>query len=148
MKIFFLCLLFFIGVFLEGTVIFFPVTFLLFFLLYILYGNTSWIFFFAFLAGIFLDVISFRTIGTSSIFLISFIFILTLYKRKFETKTVPFVLFSSFVVSLFYLTLFKYSYVLPQAAVSSLIAVILFKIFSRMERKRLLWRLELLFQIL
>jgi hypothetical protein len=90
----------------------------------------SWVFPLAFSTGLFLDISQVRPLGASSIFFIVFIFMLFLYARKFEIQTMPFVIFSSFLGSLGYLLVFSYNHVFEQALLSSLIAVLLFKILS------------------
>ena len=87
----------------------------------------SWVLAVAFLAGIFLDLLSVRVLGQTSIFFLIFIFMLFLYEKKFEIQTVPFVFFSSFLGAMAYLLIFGYNHVLEQAAVSSLVAIVLFK---------------------
>lgn len=137
MKIFLLCLILFLAVLLEGAVITLPLALILLLFFYI-FNRKFWVFPAAFIFGILLDVVSFRTIGVSSIFFTIFLFVLSLYERKFETLTILFVLFSSFLGSLAFLLIFKYNYVLLQSTASSLIAILMFKIFSRTERKRML----------
>lgn len=84
----------------------------------------------AFFSGLFLDLFLLRILGQSSLFFIVFLIIVLLYERKFEIKTKPFVFLSTFVGTLFYLLLSNYDYVFAQALVSSVIAVLLFKVLS------------------
>ena len=90
----------------------------------------SWIFALAFFMGLFLDLFQLRNLGQTSLFFIVFLIIVLLYERKFEIKTKPFVFLSTFVGTLFYLLLFNYDYVLAQALVSAIVAILLFKALS------------------
>lgn len=137
MKIFLLCLILILSVFIEGTTITIPVVLGLLVVLQTIYQD-SWIFAAAFLTGILLDMFLLRTVGTTSIIFIAFLFILSLYEKKYEVKTSTFILTVTFLGSLIYLLIYKHNYVLQQAIVNSAIAVILFKVFGRIERKKLL----------
>lgn len=85
----------------------------------------------AFFTGLILDVFLVRTLGQTSLFFLIFLILVLLYERKFEIKTNPFVFAGSFLGALLYLLVFGYNYVFAQAAVSSVIAVLLFHFFSK-----------------
>ena len=87
----------------------------------------SWVFFAAFLLGLYLDLILIKPLGYTSLMLTIFVFLIRLYERKFETQTISFVLLSTFLGSLVYLKLFDYNQILLQSSVSSLLTVLLFK---------------------
>lgn len=127
-KIFFLFFLIF-AILLEGTITSIPLVALVLLVVYILKRKSS-LFILALISGIVLDVFSVRTLGSSSIYFVSFLFIVFLYERKFEITTYPFVFVSSFLGGLMYLWIFGYGYVFQQAAVSSIIAVLLFKLLG------------------
>lgn len=99
-------------------------------LIFYLIKKKQWLFPVAFLGGILLDIILLRTPGQSSLFFVVFLFILSLYEKKFEIQTIPFIFFSSFFASLAFLAIFGYSFIFPQALVSSLVAVFLFKVLN------------------
>lgn len=94
-------------------------------------NKKSWIFPVAFTLGLLLDLLSFNTIGITSIFFAIFLLIVLMYDKKFEIRTVPFVLLSSFLGSLFYLIFFNYQNIFMQAVLSSVIALILFLTVKR-----------------
>ena len=94
-------------------------------------SKKSWIFSVAFAEGIFLDLLSFDVIGKTSVFFTFFLLIILLYDKKFEIRTVHFVLISSLLGSLFYLILFNYQNSIMQTISSSVIAVILFLVVKR-----------------
>lgn len=125
--LFFLILIF--AILLEGIITSIPLVLDVLLVAYILKRKSS-LFILALILGIVLDVFSVRTLGSSSIYFVSFLFIVFLYERKFEITTYPFILFSSFLGALFYLWIFGYDYVLLQSLASSLISVLLFKILS------------------
>ncbi len=92
-------------------------------------SKNNWIFILALILGLFLDLISIRTLGYSSMILSIFTLILFLYEKKFETQTVIFVLFSTFLGTLIYLVrMFSFQQVLLLALLNSLITVIVFKL--------------------
>lgn len=123
-KIFFLFFLIF-AILLEGTITSIPLVLDVLLVVYIL-RRKSFLFILALISGIVLDVFSVRTLGSSSIYFVSFLFIIFLYERKFEITTYPFILFSSFLGGLFYLWIFGYNYILQQAIASSIISILLF----------------------
>lgn len=91
----------------------------------------SWVFFVAFLLGLFLDVISIRPLGYTGLIFAVFVFFVFLYKRKFETQTLTFVFFTTFLGSFIYLMIFGYNNVFFQSLTSALFAVLLFKLWLR-----------------
>lgn len=93
-----------------------------------------WLFTAAFFTGVILDLIFVRTIGASSLFFVSFLLLVELYGRKFETATTPFVFIASFIGSILYLMLFGQVLMLWEALVSAFLTVGLFK-----GAKYLLW---------
>ena len=95
----------------------------------------SWVFFAAFLLGLFLDLFGLRPLAQTSLFFVLFVFIIWLYERKFETQTLTFVFFSSFLGSLIYLIVFRYNNILFQAFVSALFAVLVFHLIQNSKIK-------------
>ena len=91
----------------------------------------SWMFFLAFGLGLFLDLISIRVLGSSSLVLAIFVFILFLYERKFEIQTVAFVFISTFLGSIFYLWSFEYQMVFLQAFINALLTAMFFQFSIR-----------------
>lgn len=89
----------------------------------------SWVFFAAFFLGLFLDLVLIRPLGYTSLVFTIFVFLIWLYERKFETKTLTFVFISTFLGSLVYLNIFGYQQTLLQPILSSLFAILLFKVF-------------------
>jgi len=87
----------------------------------------SWVFFAAFLLGLFLDLTLIRPLGYTSLMFAIFVFILFLYERKFETQTLTFVFLSTFLGSLIYLMIFGYQMIFLQAFINALLAIIFFK---------------------
>lgn len=86
-----------------------------------------WVFFAAFILGLFLDLSLLAPLGQTSLLFAVFIFTLFLYERKFETQTLTFVFFTTFLGSLTYLKVFGYNDILLQSFVSAVFAVLLFK---------------------
>lgn len=121
-----LSVIFLLAIILEGSFISIP--FVLLFLLFLALRNRqSWIFFFAFFSGIFLDSLFLRNFGATSIFFLIFIFAVTLYERKFEIKSLSFVVIASFVGTFIYFSLFGNFFVIQKALFTSFIVILLYK---------------------
>lgn len=112
----------FIAFLVEGTFTSVPLIIDILLLYYILYSEESTVFIASFIIGIFLDSISVRAIGESSLFLITFLFVVMLYQRKFEITTWPFVVSSSFLGAFAYLSIFGYQNVIASSFINSLLA--------------------------
>lgn len=130
---FFLALIFLVA-FLSLFVASWPIVFIL--LTFLAFVSKTWIFFLAFFMGIILDLMLFRFLGATSLFLTTFLFLIFLYEKKFEIYTLPFVFVASFMGSALYLMIFGYNYVLQQALVGSLIAVLLFAFCKNLRHKK------------
>jgi len=92
----------------------------------------NWLFAFAFFFGILLDLVSFKTLGTSSAFFVIFLFLVLLYQRKFEIATNTFVFFASFLGSLGLLFLLGYNNsIILQSLISSFIGLLLFWVLGK-----------------
>lgn len=130
---FFLALIFLVAI-LSLVIASWPIVFI--FLTFLAFVSKTWIFFLAFFMGIILDLMLFRFLGVTSLFLTTFLFLIFLYKKKFEIYTLPFVLIVSFVGSALYLMIFGYNYILQQAIVSSIIAVLLFAFCKNLRHKK------------
>lgn len=88
----------------------------------------SWVLFLAFGLGLFLDLITMRVLGSTGPVLTAIVFLIWLYERKFETRSIVFVLISTFFGSLIYLIFFDYQQIFLQALINSLLTVIFFKL--------------------
>ena len=98
-------------------------------------SKKPWVFFLALGLGLFLDLISIRALGYTSLALTIFVFILFLYEKKFETRTSTFVFISTFLGSAIYLIIFGYQQIFLQSLVNSLLAVLIFKIIQKSNSK-------------
>ncbi len=123
--------LLFISLILESSLTTIPLVFVFLLCLTVVYKE-NFLFFLAFIFGIFLDVLSFKTIGISGIFFVTFLFLILTYQRKFEIRTYPFILISSFLGSLGYLLLLGYTNsVIFQSIISSLLGVSIFYFLNK-----------------
>ncbi len=103
-----------------------PLIIVLILLMYLFYRDFS-VLFLAFIFGLFLDIQGAGHIGVSSIFLLLFIFIVSLYERKYEIATLPFVFFVSFIGSFLFLEISGDSdYLLIESLANSIIASAIF----------------------
>lgn len=89
----------------------------------------------AFLSGLALDLLSFRTIGLSSIYFVSFIFVIFLYQKKFEIETLYFIVIFSFLGSLGFLILIGTSNFFIQSVFSALLSSLSFFVLGIFNRK-------------
>jgi cell shape-determining protein MreD len=122
-------LVFLLLVIIEGVLTTLPLT-LVFLLCLTVMKRQEWIFLLAFSAGILLDVFLLRQIGITSILFISYVFLLLLYQRKYETATMPFVMIASFVGSILYLLITAQDAVLLQGVLSTVITITAFALYS------------------
>jgi len=120
----------FLFILLETTVTTIPLL-LVVILIMAVVSKKSWIFLIAFILGILADSLLFNMMGKTSLFFVIFLFIILSYDRKFEIRTVYFVLISSFLGSLFYLIFYGYNSIFMQSFLSSIIAAILFLAVKR-----------------
>lgn len=119
-----------IALILETAVFALPLVLYLLLCLFIIKQNFTTVFI-ALLAGIIVDALSLRPLGVSSIFyLVCFIIILQ-YHRKFETATVPFALLAATVGGFMYLILFGSFMLLPQTIMGTIIAAVIYGIFTK-----------------
>jgi rod shape-determining protein MreD len=89
------------------------------------------IFFLAFILGLVSDSLMLQTLGTTSLFLLSVLFLIRLYERKFETRNVPFVLMISIIAISSYLLIFGSYVFFLQFVIALSLSFILFIIFNR-----------------
>lgn len=95
----------FIALFLESTLIHVPLV-LLVVIFVALFAKKEWSIFFAVGAGLLLDSLTFRLLGSTSVFFLVTVGILLLYGRKFETNNILFGILFTCLASIFYLFLF------------------------------------------
>ena len=89
--------------------------------------KNPWVFLAGILGGLFIDLFYLRILGSTSLFLVIFTFMVFLYQRRFEIQTLPFVFLACFVGSLLYLLIFDNNKILMQALINACIGVLLFK---------------------
>lgn len=118
-----------LAIILEGSLTFLPLVFLVLLVLAVK-EKESWIFSAAFFAGIILDVFYLKTVGTTSIFFLSFLFLLLLYQRKFEIATYTFIAVSSFLGSFIFMIILGINTPFMEALASVFIGLLLFKFYG------------------
>ena len=116
-----------IALLLEGTVISLPLV-LVCLLCLTIWKREGFIFPIAFVAGFFLDILRLQTPGLSSLFFVTFVFLIFLYQRKYEINSYPFVIFGAFFGALGFALVFGKENIFGQALISSVVASILFMI--------------------
>lgn len=117
------------AVLLEGTVTTLPLV-LVCLLCFLIIKRSRIIFYSALIAGLILDLFTLQPLGSSALYFIVFLYLVILYKKKYEINSYPFVIVSAFLGSFLFLLLFGYANALISAGISSGIAVILFTVLS------------------
>lgn len=93
------------------------------------------VFLFAFVFGILLDILSFNTVGISSVFFSFLVFLILIYERKFEINTPSFIIFSTLLSSFLFLIFFQRGNLIIQPLISTVIGIILFAVFKKLTYK-------------
>ena len=121
-----LVILILISTLLQACVTTLPLV-ILFFLNAAVVTKKTWIFPVSFLAGLVLDALLFNPMGTTSLFLVIFLFIVLLYDKKFDIQTFPFVFLASFIGSLIYFIIISHiPNIFTQAIISAVISTLSF----------------------
>jgi hypothetical protein len=120
-----LLMLLIIGLLLEMTLTSLPLV-LVFLLILTVWTRRPFVFVLAFCAGLCIDVAALNPIGETCIYLLCFLFLILLYRRKYEIYSFPFVIFASFAGSSIYLLLLGGNSVLYQGLVCAFITFIVF----------------------
>lgn len=134
MQLFFILLLF-ISIILEATITTIPLVFITLFC-FLIFRRNGIIFPFAFFAGLILDIVLLRVPGTTGIFYLLVLLLVSLYQRKYEIYSAPFVAVASFFGSLLFLNVFHYEQIFLQTVISTIIAVILFTVIRLLYSKK------------
>ena len=94
-------------------------------------SKNNFVFFLAFIFGVLLDLMTLKTVGTSSIFFEIFVFLILLYQSKFEITTNNFIIVASFLGSICYLLSFGFTtHIIFEPIVSTILGVIIFLIIK------------------
>lgn len=118
----------------ESSLTTLPLVFIVLLCLTVVFKQ-NFIFGLAFLFGLLFDLISFKTLGISSIYFLIALFLVLIYQSKFEITTNSFVVVASFLGSFLYLFLMGYNNnVLLQAILSSIIGLIIFRILLKINK--------------
>src|SRR5437868_4014330 len=125
MKWIFFVFVSFIAIFLQASLVAWPLLLGVLVALAVI-EKKSTVFFFAFLSGILIDMLLFHPVGTSSVFFVVFLYIIFLYQRKFEIQTMPFVFFASLIGSAVYLLVFGYREILLSSGIVGLFSAACF----------------------
>lgn len=127
--------LLFLALILETSLTTLPLVFITSLILMVVFRQ-SWVFAFAFIFGLFLDLMSFNSVGISSAYLVIFLFLVLLYQRKFEIATYYFVLGAALSGSLGYMILRRYAdHLFLQGILSAIIGLVLFIFLTRVSYK-------------
>lgn len=127
-------LLLIIAVLLEGSVTTIPLTINSIIILYVI-TRSNFLFGLASILGIFLDLMSVRTVGISSLLFFLLFFLIIIYERKFEIQTTPFIFFSSFIAtSIMFITNYHYFFIL-QVLSTAILTTFVFKIVYSSDKR-------------
>lgn len=92
--------------------------------------------FFAFVGGLLLDVLLFRPLGSSSVFLTIFSFLIISYQSKFEADTAAFVGVFTFGGSYLYLLFTKEPQPLLTSITITALSLLVYKLYKRKKKKK------------
>ena len=127
-------ILIFILTMLQGSVTTLPLV-ILFFLNAAVVAKKTWIFPISFLTGLVLDILLLNPMGTTSLFLVIFLFIILLYDKKFDIQTFPFVFLASFIGSLtYFIAILHIPNIFTQAIISAVISTLSFWILVQFNK--------------
>lgn len=129
MKFSIFIVLLFLALVLESSLITLPLVFLLLLLMQVIYKR-AWILIVGFLAGLFLDSLSFRPVGFSSIFFLCVLYLIFLYEKKFEVQTFTFVFFSALIGSLSFLLIFGGQLIIVESLLVAVLSVMSFSLLK------------------
>lgn len=118
-------LAFILALLVESTILQVPLILILLVLFFVICKDAR-IFPLAFGMGLLIDIFLFKPVGVSSIFFISFLFFVSLYDRKYEIRTLPFIMLSILIGSLLYGLLMGYIHLVISLSLSLLLAVCLY----------------------
>ncbi|PIT89209.1 MAG: hypothetical protein COU27_01550 [Candidatus Levybacteria bacterium CG10_big_fil_rev_8_21_14_0_10_36_7] len=121
--------------FIEGSIISFPIIFLLSIILFMLFPNNK-TFITIFLISIIADSLYLRPLGISSLILFAIFLFFNLYKNIFEMKNYLLIAFSSTFFTFMYAYFFSYSTNIILHLIFFIIGLTIFYILSN---KKLLW---------
>lgn len=130
MKYFFLFLLFILFLILEASFFNLPLVLIALIVTTVVFKD-YYSFFLAFFFGLMLDIVTFQTIGKSSIFFTILVFLIFSYQKKFEITTNYFVIFACFLASILFSFTFGLSNIISQSIVSVILGVITFQFLKR-----------------
>lgn len=95
-----------------------------------IFSKDHFVFSLAFFFGVLLDSLLVRHVGQTSVLFLFSVLLIFLYERKFETRSLPFVIGSSFVLSFFYLLFYQSPYILLQVVTSCIVTSFFFILLS------------------
>ncbi len=119
-----------LAIILEGTFVALPLVLSVLVVLQIIY-KSGWVLFLAFVSGFLLDIMLFRELGQTSLYLLFFLTLLILYERRFEVQTFFFLFVAILVGTVSYLVIFGSSAFFWQLGSSVIFAFLLFPFFVR-----------------
>ena len=118
----------------EITLINTPIV-LIFLLCLLVIRKERWVFAIGFVSGILLDILLVRQIGVTALFIITTLFLVMLYQRKFEIATYYFVTIAAFLIAFVYAVLLQIGHPLFHATASSILAILFFAMLQRIFTK-------------
>lgn len=123
-----------ISIMLESTITTLPLVLLIILFLSVV-NRTNEVFLIAFLSGLFLDLLTLGRLGTSSLFFVTFVFIIYSYQRRFEIETLHFVIIFSLVGSLIYLIFTGPDHIVSQTILATVISSLSFMAYKKFNKK-------------
>jgi len=124
-------LLFILTLFLEGSFVAIPLVLVVVLLASVIMRNTLLVFV-VFVVGIVFDILRLNPLGQTSLFFVPLVVLITLYDRKFDTKSLPFIIFTSAISVSLYLLIFGHYAFFVELIISLVFAVMIYGIFTKL----------------
>lgn len=121
-------------VLLESTVVKIPLLAIFLLNLFVRQRNTT-TFIYAFFVGIVFDILIVQKVGFTSLYLITFLYLVYLYQRKFEINTLPFVLIATKIAVISSYFIFGRSGLFLMLIISLIFSVLLFYLLKTLSPK-------------
>ncbi len=127
------CIVIFLAIFLEATIIHLPLI-LLSLLIFFIITRSADVFLMAFLFGMLIDLLTVQRVGVSSVFYIITLFLTSLYERKYSIQTVPYIFIATLISSWLYMFLIWNESQPELALVSALLGIFVFGMVTRVRK--------------
>ena len=115
---------------LESTLLSLPLS-LIFLICLLVLRKDRTVFILGFMCGVLLDILLVRNVGSTPFIIVTILFLIMLYQRKFEIASYYFIGIASGTAALLYVVIFHVSHPFFYATISAVLAILFFSILQR-----------------